>query len=383
MSLKDKYAFIGLGVTKQGKIPEKDVNDLAAEAILLALADAGMRKDEIDGYIFQEGIGGGPDSSIPLQLAGIPSEFCWSLQTHSATGISSIAAAMGALELGLCKNCIILHSTTAASKRVLVGASANARNTDGAYGWYGPAATAAFIARRHMHLYGLKREHLAAVALTQREYANKRPDAYMYERKLTLEDYMKSRMIVEPICLFDCCLVTDGAVAQIITTADRAKNYKKPPVYIMGIGNDHSAREVGRSPQGVMHWDGFVCGKAKEKAFNMAGVTLKDIDVAEMYDAFTMFLLSGLEAYGVVGRGEAGPFAAEGNLKLNGSWPTNTSGSELSWAYVQGFTQTTEGIRQMRGEGGATQVKDAEICLCTGLGGGPWGSSAACLIIRR
>jgi acetyl-CoA acetyltransferase len=383
MSLKDKYAFVGLGVTKQGKVPEKTVDELAAEAILLALEDSGMRKDEIDGYIYQEGIGGGPNNDTPLQLAGIPSNFCWSLQTQSSTGISSISAAIGALEVGLCENCIILHSTSAASQRVLVGAGGDVRSTPGAYGWYGEAAKAACIARRHMHLYGLTKEQLGAVALTQREYANLRPDAYMYERKMTMEDYLNARMIVEPISLFDCCLVTDGAVAQIITRADKAKYYKKPPVYIMGLGSDHSIREIGRSPQAVHHWDGFVTTMAGEKAFRMAEVTLKDINVAEMYDAFTMFLLSGLEAYGICGRGEAGPFVEAGNLKLNGSFPTNTSGSELSWGYVQGFTQTTEGIRQLRGEGGATQVKDAEICLCTGLGGGPYGSSAACAILRR
>ncbi len=383
MGIKDKYAFVGLGVTKQGKIPEMNADQLAAQAILLALEDAGMRKDEVDGYIYQGGIGGGPHDVIPLQLAGIPARFSWSLQTASATGISAISAAIGALEAGLCKNCILLHSTDAASQHVLVGAGGPQRSTAGAYGWYGPAATAACIARRHMHLYGLTKEQLGAVALTQREHANKRPDAYMYKRKMTMEDYLNARMIVEPIGMFDCCLVTDGAVAQIITLADRAKYYKKPPVYIMGVGSDHSIREIGRSPQAVWHWDGFVCEKAKENAFSMAEVTLKDIDVAEMYDAFTMFVLSGLEAYGICGKGEAGPFVEAGNLKLDGAFPCNTSGSELSWGYVQGFTQTTEGIRQMRGEGGETQVKDAEICLCTGLGGGPFGSAAACCILRR
>jgi acetyl-CoA acetyltransferase len=383
MSLKDKYAFIGLGVTKQGKIPEKNVDELAAEAILLALEDSGLRKDEVDGYIFQEGIGGGPNSVIPLQLAGIPSKLCWSLQTQSCTGISSIAAAIGVLEAGFCENCIILHSTSAASKRVLVGEGREQRSTAGAYGWYGPAATAACMARRQMHLHGLTKEQMGAVSLTQRDYANMRPDAYMHERKMTMEDYLNSRMIVEPLGMFDCCLVTDGAVAQIITRSERAKYYKKPPVYIMGIGLDHSIREIGRSPQAVWHWDGFVCTKAKENAFKMAEVNLRDVDVAEMYDAFTPFLLSGLEAYGICAKGEAGPFVAEGNLGLNGSFPCNTSGGELSWGYLQGFTQTTEGIRQMRGEGGATQIRDAEICLCTGLGGGPFGSSAACAILRR
>ncbi|MFC1942909.1 thiolase family protein [Chloroflexota bacterium] len=383
MSLKDKYAFVGLGVTRMGKIPEKNVNELATEAILLALEDAGMKKDEVDGYIYQQGFGGGPNGTIPLAMAGIPAKFCWEMQTHSATGIAAVSAAIGAIDAGQCEVCIILHATSASSRRILVGANEIVGSSQGAYGLYGPAATAAFIARRHMHLYGLTKEQMGSVSLTLREYANKRPEAIMHDVKMTMDDYLNSRPIVEPISMFDCCLVNDGAVAQIITSAERAKNYKKPPVYIMGYGQDHSMREIGRSPEAVLHFDGFVTQKAGETAFKMAGVTLKDIDVAQMYDAFTIFLLSQLEAYGICGKGEAGPFVEAGNLKLDGAFPSNTSGTELSWGYVQGFTQLTEGIRQLRGEGEATQVKDAEICLVTGLGGHPYGSAAVCAILRR
>jgi acetyl-CoA acetyltransferase len=382
MSLKDKYAFVGLGVTKQGKVPEMDVDELAANAILLALEDAGMSKEEVDGYIFQEG-SDGPHNVNPLVIAGIPSKFAWSLNAHGATGISAISAAIGALEAGLCNACIILHSTTSASRHVLVGAGGSQRSTYGAYGWYGPAAAAACLARRHMDLYGLKREHLGAVAMTLREYANQRPEAFMYDKKMTMDDYMSARMIADPMCKFDCCLVTDGAIAQIITRADRAKNYKKPPVYIMGLGADHSTALIGKNSVELYNFDGMACETAKKQAFEMAEISLADIDVAQLYDAFTMFLIAQLEAYGICKRGEAGPFVAEGNLKLTGSFPSNTSGTQLSWSYVQGFTHTAEGIRQLRGECGATQVKDAEIAMCTGLGGGGIGGGAACAILRR
>jgi acetyl-CoA acetyltransferase len=178
--------------------------------------------------------------------------------------------------------------------------------------------------------------------------------------------------------------VNDGAVALIITSAERAKSYKKQPVYVMGYGIDHSLREMKKAPEAIHHFDGFVAAKAKEEAFGTAGITLKDIDVAEIYDAFTIFLLSQLESYGICKKGEAGAFVAAGNLKLNGSFPSNTSGTGLSWGYLMGFTQLTEGIRQMRGEGGACQVKDAEICLVTGLGGMvDSGSAATCTILRR
>lgn len=206
----------------------------------------------------------------------------------------------------------------------------------------------------------------------------------MHDRTLTMEDYLNGRLIVEPLCLYDFCLVNDGAAALIITSAERAKNLKKPPVYVMGYGIDHSLRELWRAPEAIHHFDGFITRQAGEQAFSMAGLTLKDIDVAQWYDAFTIFVLSQIEAYGLCGRGEAGAFVAEGNLGLNGSLPSNTSGTSLSWGYLMGFTQLVEGLRQMRGESGACQVKDAETCLVTGLGGlVNGGSGATCLVLRR
>jgi acetyl-CoA acetyltransferase len=240
------------------------------------------------------------------------------------------------------------------------------------------------MAQRYMHLYGLKREQLGAVALTLREYANRRPEAIMHDRRITLDDYLKARWVVEPLCLYDFCLVNDGAVALIITSAERARHYKKRPVYVMGYGVDHSVSEMGRSPEVIHHFDGFVTKRASEQAFGMAGVTLKDIDVAELYDAFSIFVLSQLESYSICGRGEAGAFVAAGNLKRDGQFPCNTSGTGLSWGYLMGFTQLTEGIRQLRGEGGECQVEGAEICLVTGLGGMVEnGSAATCSILRR
>jgi acetyl-CoA acetyltransferase len=386
VNIRDKYAFVGVGLTEQGKVPDLSVNELATEAVLLALADSGMRKNEIDGYIFQPGFGGGPVGNTPLWSAGIPSKFCWELQTGGATGISTVAAAVGAMEAGLCQACILLHATSASTLGVRVGAGGHHRSTFGAYGYYAPVAQAAAIARRWMHLYGLTKQQLGSVAVTLREYANKRPEAVMQGKRMTMDDYLNSRIVVEPLSVADCCLVNDGAVALIITSAERAKDCAKEPVYVMGYGLDHSGREIARSPEAIWHMDGFVTDMAGKTAFETAGVTVKDIDVAEIYDAFTIFLLSQLESYGICGKGEAGAFVEAGNLRLDGSLPSNTSGTELSWSYLQGFTHLTEGIRQMRGEGGECQVKDAEIAMVTGLGAAPepaLGSAAACCILRR
>jgi len=361
-------------------------DELAIQAIRLALEDAGMKANEVDGYIYQQGIGGGLGDTVPLQMAGIPASMVWQVASLGSYANVMVAMAIGAMESGLCHTCILVHAASAASRRGggMMGGGPPMASTPGAYGWYGPGATAACMAQRYMHLYGLKREQLGAIALTLREYANKCPEAVMHDRKMTMDDYLNARMVVEPLCLYDFCLVNDGAVALIITSAERARHCKKRPVYIMGYGIDHSLREMGRSPEAIHHFDGFVADKAKEQAFGMAGVTIKDIDVAEIYDAFTIFLLSQLESYGICKKGEAGPFVAAGNLKLSGQFPANTSGTGLSWGYLMGFTQLTEGIRQMRGEGGACQVKDAEICLVTGLGGTvESGSAATCCILRR
>ena len=152
----------------------------------------------------------------------------------------------------------------------------------------------------------------------------------------------------------------------------------------MGVGTDHSIREMASSPEALYHWDGFTTQQAGEQAFKMAGVTLKDVNVAEFYDAFTIFLLSQLESYGICRKGEGGAFAEAGNLSLSGQLPSNTSGTELSWSYLMGFSHLTEGIRQMRGECGECQVNNAEICMVTGLGGSPsGGTGASCCILRR
>jgi acetyl-CoA acetyltransferase len=383
MAIRDKYAFVGVGLTKLGKIPGTTPDELAVQAINLALQDAGMKPSEVDGYIYQQGIGGGLSDTVPLQMTGIPASLVWQVASLGSYANVMVAMAIGAMESGLARTCILVHAASAASRRG-IGQAGIGGNTPGAYGWYGPGATAACMAQRYMHLYGLKREQLGAIALTLREYANQRPDAIMHDRKITMDDYLNARWIVEPLCLYDFCLVNDGAVALIITSAERARDCPEKPVYVIGYGIDHSLREAGNSPEAIHHFDGFTVAKAREKAFGMAGITLKDIDVAELYDAFSIFLLSQLESYGICEKGEAGPFVAAGNLKLNGQFPSNTSGTGLSWGYLMGFTQLTEGIRQMRGEGGACQVKDAEICLVTGLGGTvDSGSAATCCILRR
>ena len=223
-------------------------DELAAQAITLALDDAGLEKSEVDGYIYQQGMGGGPNDTVPLQMVGIPAHLVWQVASLGSYANVMVSMAIGAMEAGLCHTCILVYASSTANSRGGNSPQASSGNTPGAYGWYGPGATAASMARRFMHNYGLTREQLGSIALTLRGYANQRPEAIMYDKKITMADYLDARMVVEPLCLYDFCLVNDGAVALVITSAERARSCKKQPVYVMGYGIDHSLRTMGQSP---------------------------------------------------------------------------------------------------------------------------------------
>jgi acetyl-CoA acetyltransferase len=381
MSIKDKYAFVGVGLTKQGRVPELTGHELAVQAALLAMEDAGMEKEEITGYICQQAPGG-PNSPDVVRDTGINAKLIWQLYPVGTHGVGVFISALGALESGICDAVMLVYATS--HSMPLSGGPGGGRSLGGAYGLYGAASIAAAWARRYMHLYGITEQHLGQVAVTLREYANKRPEAVMYDRKLTMEDYLNSRYIAEPLRARDCCLVNDGAVALILTTAEKARNLKKPPVYVMGYAHDHSVGQAAQSPEAVYLFDGAMTKKTGEKALRMAGIELKDIDVAQFYDAFTINVIDQLSGYGFCQRGEEGAFIEEGNIRLGGALPCNTSGTELSWSYLHTWTHFTEGIRQLRGEAGECQVKDAEICLVSGgLSAMDSGLTAACFILRR
>jgi acetyl-CoA acetyltransferase len=383
MSIKDKYAFVGVGVTKQGRLPEFTGHELAVQAVLRAIEDAGLKKSEVNGYICQQSHGSG-SSPLIVRDAGIPAKLIWQLYGTGTHGVGVFISAIGALESGACDTVAVVYSSSTSSQMAMAGEDSGEMSIEGAYGLYGIAASVAGWARRYMHLYGITEKHLGEVAVTLREYANKRPEAIMYSKKLTLEDYFSSRYVAEPLRARDCCLVNDGAIALIITTAEKARSLRRAPVYIMGYGQDYSAGCMEKSPEAVYQFDGSISRRVIDKVLGEAGIELKDIDVAQFYDAFTINLIQQLSGFGFCQRGEEGEFIEEGNIGLNGIIPSNTSGTEHSWSYMHSWTHFTEGIRQLRGEAGACQVKNAEICLVTGgLGAMESGVGAACFILRR
>jgi acetyl-CoA acetyltransferase len=239
------------------------------------------------------------------------------------------------------------------------------------FGLLRPVDEVAMLARRYAYEYGGGRESLAEVAMAARAHANRNPAALMYEKTMTLDDYMDARYISEPLCLFDNCLETDGALAAVLVSAERARDCPHPPALVHAFGQG-----LHRQHESMVNYycDDPLTGPAwtaAAKLWSQSELGPADIDVAQIYDAFTPLILLSLEGYGFCGRGEAADFVADGNLRWDtGALPTNTSGGGLSEAYVHGFNLVTEGVRQLRGTS-TSQVPGARTCLVTSGEGVP------------
>jgi acetyl-CoA acetyltransferase len=216
-----------------------------------------------------------------------------------------------------------------------------------------------------MSLYSTTHDQLGQIAVSERLWATMNPKAQMREA-ISLEDYHNSRWVIEPLHLLDCCLVSNGGVAVIVTTAERARDLKQPPAYILGMGQGHhgNPQRAGWEPE--THTAATI---AKESAFKMAGIGVEDVDVCELYDCYTYTVLVTLEDYGFCAKGEGGPFVADGKLGPGGSLPTNTGGGQLSGYYMWGMTPLSEGVIQTRGQGGERQATEHDVVLVSGNGG--------------
>jgi acetyl-CoA acetyltransferase len=222
------------------------------------------------------------------------------------------------------------------------------------------------MAARHMATYGTTSRQLGAISVQQRAWACLNPEAKMYGRPITIEDHQKSPLVVEPYHMLDMCLISDGAVAIILTTADRAKDAPKTPVSILGQGFGEISTELWWEKKNYTH---MAVKPAKEQAFGQAGLTIQDLDCVQFYDCFTAEVLFQLEDYGWCKKGEGGPFVESGAIGPGGSVPVNTSGGMLSCYDMNDMTGVAEAVRQLRGECGPRQIKDCEVAMSTGHGG--------------
>lgn len=370
-----KYAIVGLGVLA-GRFPGRSPRTLEVEAVRLAIEDAGLQRQDIDGAIntrIESGSGeshGWTDSFA--RILGLPTKFYFTVQRGGAMTHLAIVAAAQLLDLGIAKYVVIGYGANDWSSTRDRSEGRGQRHVERAGLWgrpHGDLAAAShhsFFASRHMHEFGTTSEQLGMVAVSHRQWAMLNPDAQMHSRPITLEDYMNSPIYVEPYRMLDCCLMSDSGAAFVMTTTERARDLAKPPVYVLGVGFGEAMQQLWWDKQNYTH---LAVDSAKEAAFGQADLGLQDVDVAELYDCFTMEVILQLEAYGWCGPGEGGPFVASGAIAPGGRLPVNTGGGLLSCQYMADWTPFTEAVIQLRGQGGERQVPGAKVGLVSGHGG--------------
>lgn len=406
MTIKDKAAVVGIGRTpywRRGEsYPESELS-LGCTAILSALDDAGLTVGDLDGFALYANA---CDPATVAAALGVP-EVRFAASTTSGGGGSAgaLGLAASAIASGMATCCVTLMSLQQMNRRLggtaVDGMLAYAMMGEGgsAYGGGGglspsaaftanngllsPGHSFSLIAARHMHLYGTRREAFAEVCIAQRDNATKRPMSLRRE-PISIDDYFKARMVSDPLCLFDYTMESDGAVAVITVSAERAKDLKHPPAYIMASAHGGSG---GWGP-GVFRYfqipeEEFASSGHRpvaKRLFEMAGIGPGDVDVALLYDHFSPLVVLQLEDYGFCPVGEGGPFVEQGNIRYGtGSIPVNTHGGNLSDSYIIGMTHIVEAVEQIRGTA-VNQVDGAEIALVTG---GPASLPVSATLLRR
>ncbi|WP_343394972.1 thiolase family protein [Candidatus Amarobacter glycogenicus] len=386
--MRGATAITGFGMTPMGRI-YKSTMELAADATRTAIKDAGLRKDQIDGLLINAGVTGTTGGGVSLGLQNYLGLQDLRLLNHmNAAGstaaqmvqYASLAIASGMANHVLCVFADAPLKDGSSAGAAYGGAARNPQRPRGmsglypASGYYGANTPYALAARRHMADYGTTQDQLGTIAVGQRQWATMNPLAQM-RSPITMEDYHNSRWIIEPLHLLDCCLVSNGAVAVIVSSAAAAREMPQPPVYVWGMGQGHP----GDNSRTGSNWETETGAQlAARTAYGMAGVGPSDISSCQVYDCYTYTVLVTLEDYGFCKKGEGGPFVEDGKLGPGGSLPTNTGGGELSAYYMWGMTPLSEAIIQGRGHGGDRQVKN-DVILATGNGGSL--SYHACLIL--
>ncbi|TDD81363.1 thiolase family protein [Saccharopolyspora karakumensis] len=369
-----RAAIAGLGMTEMGKVYGRTAQQFAAEAVRRAVADAGLRLGDVDGLLVSAGLAGGVDLSLQDDLGLADLRLLSQMQSFGSTAGAMVQHAAMAVEAGMADTVVCVFADAPLREGSSTGAAYGAERYSpkgwggmvASSGFTGPNSFYALAARRHMQAYGTTSKQLGQIAVAQREWAAMNPLA-RFREPMDIADHQESRLVAEPFHLLDCCLVSNGGIAVVVTRGDRAASLAQPPVSVLGWAQAH--------PGGSLRRDddlGLVSGAAQAgpQALQMAGVSLADIDIAQLYDCYTFTVLLTLEDYGFCAKGEGGEFVSTpGVLGPGGSLPLNTGGGQLSSYYMWGMTPLSEAIIQARGQAGARQVPDHELVLVSGNGG--------------
>lgn len=366
--LRGSIAVAGVGLTAFGDLPGRSARENLGEAAVRALADAGINKNEVDG-LFTANF---PETFPCLHVAeylGINPKVMDDSNIGGSVYVSQLQHAAAAIKAGVCNVALIAMGSNTRSKLKQQGIIDAPREHFAYSDEYKPKAPMnayALAAARHMHEYGTTREQMAEVAVSARQWAQLNPRA-MKRSPLSVEDVLNSKMVCDPLSALDCCLIADAGAAVVLVSAERAKTLPQTPVYMLGVGVAMTHAGIAQMPDLTV----TAAAEASKRAYAMAGVTPKDVDVVELYDAFTINTILFLEDLGFCKKGEGGQFVSNGNVAPGGSLPVNTNGGGLSCVHpgMYGLMLIVECVEQLRGQCGDRQVKNAEIALCNGNGG--------------
>lgn len=370
MSLSGKIAIAGVHEYESRWCPDKTAFQITAECAREALADAGLELSDVDG-LFGATMTMGAMGMVQLaEYLNIKPRYLDGSNIGGSSFLSHVAHAAAAIHSGLCEVALILYGSTAASDAMAIGTGDSNPRGDAGAAFVTPygvplVASYAMVAQRHMHQYGTTSAQLADIAVSTRQHASLNLHAKM-RQPITREDVLESRLIADPLHLLDCCIISDGGGAVIVTSLERARDLRQPPIVVLGTGEAVCHREIG-APDLMT----IAARQSGEHAFAMAGLGPSDIDFATIYDSFTITVLLTLECLGFCKPGEGGAFVEKGGIGLGGRLPVNPDGGGLSSNHsgMRGIFLIIEAVRQLRGGLGARQVEGAEVAIAHGTGG--------------
>ena len=376
--------IVGIGLSEYPKAPDMTGLEHHALAARRAIEDCGIPKSEIDGYASAGGgMGSGIGAELPEYL-GVRHRFVDNTMVGGSSFEFHVQHAAAAIRDGLCDTVLITDGSDYLSRmgRTLgTGGQRRSRTIEGPGQFEAPYGNTlvgayAMVAQRHMHEYGTKPEELAEIAVGVREFASLNPKA-MYREPITVDDVLGSRMIADPLHKLECCVVSDGGGALVLTTAERARDLARPPAFVLGAAGAQSHWNISQMPDFTVS----AAAQCGPEAFAQAGLQPDDIDTVQLYDSFTITVLTLLEDLGFCRKGEGGAFVAEGHLRRGGRFPLNTDGGGLSACHpgMRGVFLLIEAVRQLRGDAGEAQVPDCRTALACGSGG--WLSCIGAVIL--